>query len=146
MQATSDHVTTELQIDSLRLMITRLARRLRKHAGPQLTPTLLSALTTLQRHGALRTGRLAELEGIGRSTATRLTSKLEAMGLVTRTVDESDARGWQVELTDVGHELLIKSGAEADQYLARQLDKLTPEEVQRIFDALPALEKILNCR
>jgi DNA-binding MarR family transcriptional regulator len=137
---------TDLEIDSLRLMITRLARRLRKHSDQPLTPTQQSALTTLQRHGILRTGRLAEIEGIGKSTATRLTSKLEELGLVARTVDETDARSWQVVLTPVGQQLLVETSAAANLYLGRQLEGLTPDEVQKLIDAVPVLEKLLNVK
>lgn len=146
MYALPEEATSNVQIDSLRLMITRLERRLRKHAGLALTPSKLSALATLQRHGIMRTGQLAEYEGIGKSTATRLASKLEELGLVERSVDESDARSWQVELTDFGHKLLVESSAEANQYLGRQLDGLTPGEAQRIFDAVPVLEKLLKVK
>lgn len=146
MLASPNPPPTGDQIDSFRLMITRLARRLRRHSGQQLTPTQLSALTTLQRRGILRTGRLAELEGVGKSTATRLTSKLEGLGLVTRNTDEMDARCWQVELTDVGQKLLLESNAEENEYLSRRLGRLTPAEVQSLFDAVPVLEKLLSVK
>jgi DNA-binding IclR family transcriptional regulator len=41
----------------------------------------LSALSTIERHGSLRLGRLAEAEQINKSTVTRLVANLEARGV-----------------------------------------------------------------
>lgn len=130
----------------LRLTVTRLARRLRKHSGAELTPSQMSALTSLERHGALRIGRLAEIEGISKSSVTRLVDKLETMGLVERTPDESDGRSWQVGLTAPGVELLAESSRRADEYLARQLDALSADDQRRLRAALPALARLLEVK
>jgi DNA-binding MarR family transcriptional regulator len=60
--------------------IHRLSRRLRKHARLQLTASQMSALTTVERHGELRLGELGRLEQVGKSTMTRLVSKLADAG------------------------------------------------------------------
>jgi len=134
------------QLDALRLTITRLARSMRKHSGADLTPSQMSALTTLERHGTVRTGRLAELEGISKSSVTRLADRLEALGLLSRTVDDSDARSWQVALTDEGRRLLASSNATATDYLARKIAILPVEEQGLLGAALPALEMLLTIR
>lgn len=133
-------------VDSLRLTVTRLARRLRKNSGASLTPSQMSALTTLERQGSIRIGRLAELEGISKSTATRLTGKLEDLGLVERIQDDSDARSWQVGLSSEGDRLLTMSSIRADEYLARQMSGLDPDDQRRLLEALPALERLLEIK
>jgi DNA-binding MarR family transcriptional regulator len=130
----------------LRLATLRLARRLRKHAGLGLTPSQQSALTTLERRGSMRVGQLAEREQVSKSTVTRLVARLEDLGLVTRTQDETDGRSWWVSLTDEGSELLANSSQRADEYLARQLAELTPDEQRRLLAALPVLERLLEVK
>src|SRR3954465_12971101 len=76
----------------LRLAVVRTARRLRQEAGTDLSPTLTSALATVQRHGPLTPSQLAAREGVQRPTATRLIARLEAEGLVARTADPQDGR------------------------------------------------------
>lgn len=106
----------------------------------------MSALTTLARHGTIRMGRLSELEQISKSSVTRTAAKLEQLGLVERTVDETDARSWNVTLTTKGRDLLTTSNRLVDEYLARQLAVLSAEDREQILAALPALERLLAIR
>src|SRR5690348_13682316 len=90
----------------LRLAVVRTARRLRQEADASLSPTLSSALATLDRHGPLTPSRLAEIERIQRPTATRIVAKLEAAGLVARETDASDGRSFRVAVSPDGARLL----------------------------------------
>lgn len=134
------------QVAPLRLATVRMARRLRKHSGATLTPSQLSALSTLERRGPMRIGQLAEREQISKSSVTRLAGRLEALGLVERRPDTSDGRSWRVDLTGQGRELLATSSQRADAYLARQVAALTPDDQQRLLAALPALERLLEIK
>ena len=130
----------------LRLSILRLARRIRQRADIGLTPSQLSALSTVERHGALRPGELAHYERIGKSTVTRLLANLEAQGNLQRLPDPDDGRSTYVALTDQGSDLLKSFSEEADAYLARQVAALTPDEQRRLVDAIPVLEHILEIK
>ncbi|MGH8775975.1 MAG: MarR family winged helix-turn-helix transcriptional regulator [Jiangellaceae bacterium] len=132
-----------VDVTALRLSLTRLARRVRKNSAPGLTPSQLSALTTIERHGSTRLGRLAEREHISKSSTTRLVARLEGLGLVARQQDPDDARSWCVDLTTDGAALLRAASDRADEYLARQLSALGPDDRERIASALPALERLL---
>ena len=121
----------------------RLARRLRKHAQLQLTASQMSALTTVERHGELRLGELGRLEQIGKSTLTRLVSKLADAGYLERRVDPSDGRGFLVTLTDHGAAALRAAAASQQAYLTRQLDALDASDRELLYAAAPALEKLL---
>jgi DNA-binding MarR family transcriptional regulator len=123
--------------------IHRLARRLRKHAQLQLTASQMSALSTVERHGELRLGELGRLEQIGKSTMTRLVSKLADAGYIRRRVDPADGRGFLVTLTDHGAATLRAAAANQQAYLARQLDALDAPDRELLFAAAPALEKLL---
>ena len=123
--------------------IHRLSRRLRKHANLQLTASQMSALTTVERHGELRLGELGRLEQVGKSTMTRLVSKLTDAGYIQRRVDPTDGRGFRVTLTDHGAATLRAAAASQQAYLARQLDALEAPDRELLFAAAPALEKLL---
>ena len=128
----------------LRLSVLRLARRIRQRADVGLTPSQLSAASTLERHGVLRPGSLAEHERIGKSTVTRLLANLEAQGHVQRLPDPSDGRSTYVALTDQGRDLLVSFSKQADAFLAEQVAALTPEEQRCLVEAIPVLERLLE--
>lgn len=130
-------------VAALRLVVLRLARRLRKHSGTTVTPSQFSALTVLERHGPLRLGDLATREQVGKSTVTRLVTNLESKGLIQRVGDAADGRITQVELTSVGTAHLTEATERATTYLRRQLDGLSPADRATLIAALPVLERML---
>jgi DNA-binding MarR family transcriptional regulator len=150
-------VTTVRTIDlpavaaHLRLAVTRTARRLRQDAalaeGTQaLSPTLNSALATIEAHGPLTPSELAERERIKRPTATRIVSKLEDLGLVTRAADPSDGRACLVAITRHGRELLKRLRTRKNAYLARRMRELEPDELATLERASAILERLLEPR
>ena len=55
---------------SLRLAVMRLARRLRQQSEPDMTPSMLSALSTIERHGPMTLRELAVHERVQPPTVT----------------------------------------------------------------------------
>lgn len=137
------HNVKASDVAALSQSIHRLSRRLRKRAQLPLTASQLSALTTVQNHGPLRLGEFARLEQIGKSTMTRLVSKLEDQGYISRRVDPNDGRGFIVALTDHGSDVLQAAASRQHDYLARQLDALEESDRQTLIAAVPTLEKLL---
>src|SRR2546423_3344623 len=101
----------------LRLALARTARRLRQEAGGGLSPSLSSALATVERRGPLTPSELAEAERIQRPTATRVLARLEAAGLVERTADPRDGRSFLVSLADPGRAALRGMRTRKDAWL-----------------------------
>jgi DNA-binding MarR family transcriptional regulator len=128
----------------LRLAITRMARRLRQEAGDELSPSMMAALATIERHGPLAPSRLAELEGIQRPTATRVLGRLEEEGLIERSADPSDGRGAVVSITRSGAALLKKLRSRKNAYLVRRLRELPDEDVEALERAAEVLERLLD--
>ena len=142
-------VTTRLSLDDvarLRHAMLHLARRMRRRSGAGLTPSQLSALSTLERHGALRLGELADREQITKSSGTGLVGRLEALNLVQRRPDSTDGRSWRIELTDHGRDFLTESSQRANEYLARQVQALSADDQRRLLDALPVLDRLLEVK
>lgn len=122
----------------------RLHRRLRAEAGDELSPTLVAALVSIERQGPLTLGRLAELERVTPPSITRIVAALERTGLVTRTVDETDRRVSRVRITAEGLRLLRRHRTLKAAYLTQRLAVLGSEDLERVLDALPVLERLLD--
>jgi DNA-binding MarR family transcriptional regulator len=140
--------TTSLPVASLaaqlRLAVARSARRLRQEATVGLSPTLTSALVSVERHGPLTPSELAVRERIQRPTATRLIAALEARGLVARTADPADRRSSLIAVTAAGAALLTEVRTRKDAYLARRLRELPAEDRATLARAADLLERLLE--
>jgi DNA-binding MarR family transcriptional regulator len=128
----------------LRLAVIRTARRLRQEAGTDLSPSLTSALATIERHGPLSPSRLAEIERVRRPTATRTVARLEDEGLVLRATDPADGRVSVVSVSTAGRTLLKRVRGRKNAYLARRLRELSPGEVEDLERAAAILERLLE--
>ena len=126
----------------LRLAIARLNRQLRQQTVGDLTLSQWSALATVDTHGPLRIGDIADREGVSAPTATRLVASLEERGLVARETDVADRRSSHVSLTDQGRRKLEQARQARTARLARKLSVLSDADVRRLVDALPLLEAL----
>ena len=126
----------------LRLSATRLARRLRQETGFGLTPSQLSALSTVERHGTITLGRLAGCERVAPPTVTKVVAKLEADGLLERTTDGNDRRIARVTITPAGDALLAEVRRRKDAWLAARILQLDDDERARLAAALDVLDRL----
>ena len=126
----------------LRLAVGRLHRRIRL-ATNDIPPLQLSTLVTLDQHGPLRSGELAQREAVSPPTMTRVLASLAERGLVGRAVDPVDARSVRVSLSPAGAVALSRVRSERAALLGARLARLSPEQRQAIEAALPALEALV---
>src|SRR3954452_13993112 len=128
----------------LRLVVARTARRLRQEAGADLSPSMISALASIDRHGPLTPSELAAHERVQRPTATRVLARLEELGLIERAPDPTDRRSSLISVSAGGRALLRRQRSRKDQFLARRLAALTPEEVATLARPPAILERLLD--
>jgi DNA-binding MarR family transcriptional regulator len=128
----------------LRLVVTRLARRLRQHGETTASPTQLAALATVERDGPLTLGELAAVERVQPPTITAAVGRLEQRGLVQRRADPGDRRVARVEVTPQGRRLLEQSRSRKTAYLERRLAALTADERVTLERAAGILERLLE--
>jgi DNA-binding MarR family transcriptional regulator len=128
----------------LRPVIARLGRRLRQEAGGELSPSQAAALTTVAAYGPLTPSEVAQRERIQRPTATRVLARLEEAGLLERAGDPADRRSSLISATAEGRALLAAQRDRKDAFLARRLDRLTPDELATLERAATLLERILE--
>jgi DNA-binding MarR family transcriptional regulator len=128
----------------MRLAIGRLARRLRQQAGGEITPSQLSALSSVGRLGPLTLGELAAVERVRPPTMTRIVASLEEAGLVDRSAHPGDRRIARVALSRAGRIFLERAGTRRDAYLAERLARLDPDEAEQLGRVVVVLERLLE--
>jgi DNA-binding MarR family transcriptional regulator len=128
----------------LRLAIARLARQMRQQNVGDLTLSQWSALVTVELHGRLRIGDIADREGVSAPTATRLVASLEERGLLQRETDESDRRSSHVSITADGRRQLEEFRQASTAKLAQRLSTLSEMDVKRLLEVLPLLEQLAS--
>jgi DNA-binding MarR family transcriptional regulator len=126
----------------LRLSSTRLHRQLRREAGLAVTPSQISALAAIHNHGPLTLGALADHEGVAPPSITKVLAILEHDGLVVRTPAPTDRRVNFVATTPKGSALVAESRRRKTAWLSGRIRELTPDQRQRLADALDVLDAL----
>lgn len=128
----------------LRLVVTRLARRLRQQAEAPVSPTQAAVLATIDRRGPLTLGELAEAERVQPPTITAAVDRLEQQGFVQRRRDARDRRVVGVQVTAAGEELLDQTRSRKSAYLEQRLGTLSARDRATLERAASILERILE--
>ncbi len=128
----------------LRLVLNRLARRLRSQTPDDLSPSLISALVTIEKHGPLTLGTLAHLERVTPPSVSRMAATLEKLGLVSRESDSADHRFARLALTSEGSRAVQRARTRKTAYLAKRLRTFDQSELALVRQVLPLLERLLE--
>ena len=142
-RTTVDPAIAELAAE-LRLVVGRVGRRLRQAATGDLTPSLISALSSIDGSGPVSLGDLARTEGVAPPSMTRIVSKLEELGLIARRPDPADARSTLVETTAKGSKALAAVRSERTVFLTHRLERLDEADRATLAAALPLLAGLLE--
>ena len=142
-RSVAERATAEQLAISVREAIMRLNRRLRQaRAVGDLTFSQLSALTSLQLAGALTPRELADTERVQPPTMTKIVGKLEDRGLVARTPHPTDRRQVILAATEEGRAVYAQFEQARNEWLARQLVELTPEDRDTLERAAQILQQV----
>ena len=128
----------------LRVTAMRLARRIRRESGDDITPSQLAVLGTIERFGPLSLGAIAEIEGVQPPSVTRIVGWLDDQGLVRLAPSEEDKRAKVATITKTGTTRLDRIRSNRNAWLACRLEELAPEERDALAHALPVLERLLG--
>jgi len=134
---TADPVALAEHLDALVLAVRSATA---DRAGLSLTAA--ATLARLQSEGPARLTELATAEGISQPSMTALVARLSAQGLVRREQDPTDGRALVLSLTAAGADLLAQRRATRTARLAPFVAGLSPDDAQRIAEALPALQNL----
>ncbi len=148
MSYANDMPTTIVRTDSglaseLRLGVMRLARRLRlERSDDAMSLNQLAVMGTLERHGRMAIGDLAEHEKVRPPSMTRTVGCLEESGHVRRVPHETDRRQVVVELTQAGQDRITADRRKRDAWLAQRMKELTKDEREVLRSAVPILHRL----
>jgi len=131
-------------VSRLRLVIMRIARRLRQQGPEEIPAGQLSALSIIVQLGPVSIRTLAEMENVRQPTMTRMIDALEAAGWVKRTSDRVDRRVVLVAATSAAKRQIEQLVRERNLVLAARIARLDPSERALVVAALPALERLLE--
>ena len=131
--------------DRLHTVAMHLLRRVRKQdIATGEGPARLSALSVLVFGGPKTLKELAAAEQVKPPTMSRIVAGLERSRLITITADHEDARRMRITATPKGTRLLQKGREMRIAYLASQLERLTPDELSQLGEAVEILARLLQ--
>ena len=126
----------------LRLALIPLMRQLRYQAGPDLTPSLVSALATVVREGPITLGELAVREHVSQPMISKIAATLVDLGLASKAHDRADRRVTRLEITAEGRRRLDASRTRKNAWLAAQLAHLDADDLSAVRAAIPVIERL----
>lgn len=130
---------------TVRIALMRLVRKMRKQGNSAaLSLTQMSALATLDRHGALTPRELASREQVQPPSMTKVVAALEERGLVEVAPHPQDGRQKLVAVTAAAHDMLEADRRARDEWLAQRMANLTVAEIATLRAAVPVVEKLLR--
>ncbi|MFG2452790.1 MarR family winged helix-turn-helix transcriptional regulator [Streptomyces sp. NPDC048512] len=112
-----------------------------QQGGPRLTATQLRALRALELRPAVSLTALASRLDMGLPAASRMCDRLEAAGLVARTVHPFSRRAIQLALTVTGHHVMRELSAHRVRILAGVVRKMKPAERGALRRGIAAFQK-----
>lgn len=131
--------------DRLHSAAIHLLRRVRKQdIATGEGPARLSALSVLVFGGPKTLKDLAAAEQVKPPTMSRIVAGLERSRLVEITEDPEDARRMRIAATAKGTRLLQRGRQMRIDDLASQLQRLSPEELSRLGEAVEILAGLLQ--
>jgi DNA-binding MarR family transcriptional regulator len=130
----------------LQLAVTRLARLLRQEVQVTLTPSQVSALSTIRARGPITLGDLAERERVAPPSITRMVSRLEEEGYVERSTDPADGRVCRVAVTAAAEEMISEARKRKADWLLQRMEDLAGADRRALLDAVEAMETLAELR
>ena len=128
------------RLHSAAIHLLRGLRRVDDETG--LSAPRLSALSVVVFAGPITLGALAAAEGVRPPTMTRLVTALEEAGLVTRTIDEADARVTRIATTPRGRTGLMRGRARRLRLLAERLESRPAADLETLGAAAGLIETV----
>lgn len=104
------------------------------------------ALLAIEERNAYTPGRVADALGVSRTTVTGLLDRLEAEGLLTRSVDPSDRRCFRLDLTAKGHDLVQQIDGYRRDRLQSALAVMDKGDIEALHKGMAALIVALRVR
>jgi DNA-binding MarR family transcriptional regulator len=133
--------------NELRPVLLQLSRQLRKELAPLgITGGQATLLWQIKRRPGIGVGELATLEGVSQPAMSGHIDRLENAGLIIRERSSIDRRRVGLALTDEGARVLRSARRRRTAWLADGLDRLQPDGLEAVENAIPHLARLLEGR
>lgn len=109
-----------------------------------MTKTQMDLLVGLGFSGKTSMGELAEHLAVSKEQASRAVGPLVKQGYVARARNPENHRVVEVGLTEEGRAFLKTTGAEIDRAIDEKLERLSPEDRERLMEASRTAVQILR--
>ncbi len=128
----------------LRPVVLQLTRELRREIHSLgVTGGQVSLLVAVKYAPGVGVRELAAQERLSPAAVSKAIRKLEELELVERRGREGDRRRAALHVTEKGHQVLRSVRSRRTIWLAERLKGLDPDELRRLDEALPTLERLL---
>ena len=128
----------------LRVALMRMVRRLKRETDGEHSVSVIAALGSLNSHGPLTLGELAEAEGVSRPSMTVLAASLLDQNLIAKKPDPTDGRLVRVHINQAGKRVLEQSRTRRNAYLAKRLAALSGDELRTLDEAATILLRLVE--
>jgi DNA-binding MarR family transcriptional regulator len=146
--ATTERGSAEEAVAGLGADLLAVVARLNRYATQRIQMQLPAAqarlLSTIDAQGEARICDLAAVDHCSQPTMTTQVRRLEDAGLVTRTVDPSDARAVRIRITTEGMKTLNRVRADRASAIEPQLARLNDADRQTLSEAVTVLRRLLE--
>lgn len=111
--------------------------------GMEISLAAARVLARIKDNGPTRISDLAVQERSSQPTITNHVKRLEAAGLVERTLDPRDGRAWLIDLTPVGRQRLMDIRAQLGTNVEPMLGKLTARDRKALRAGLEVMQRLI---
>ena len=130
----------------MRTVFRKLMQRLREHGGhSDLTPSQISVLLRLEKHGSATVSSLARAEGMRPQSMSAVVTPLQASGLLKGTPDPQDGRQTLLSLTPKCLKSIQDGRAARQDWLTTRISqKLSVQEQEKLKAAIELLTRLVE--
>lgn len=122
------------------------SKRIQKEFGISIPQLLCLAFLGNEQSYQATHKQLTEYLNLNSSTVTGIINRLEKKGLIARLPKKGDKRTTYVALTSAGYKLLKNTPNLMHEKLARNLQKLAPQQIEQIKTSLELLLDVLEIK
>jgi DNA-binding MarR family transcriptional regulator len=111
--------------------------------GMEVSLAAARVMARIQDNGPCRISDLAIQERSSQPTITNHVKRLEAGGLVERTLDPSDARAWLIDLSPLGRQRLLEIRTRLGTNIEPMLEQLSARERKALRSGLEVMQRLI---
>ena len=114
--------------------------------GMEVSLAAARVMARIQDNGPCRISDLAIQERSSQPTITNHVKRLEAAGLLQRSLDPSDARAWLIDLSPLGRQRLVEIRTRLGTNIEPMLEQLSARDRKALRAGLEVMQRMVAAR